>query len=107
MDRCEVLTQNSFVCNIGDMLDRITGGHYLSAPHRVQNRQEHDRLSFAFFFDPNFNAEVKRLSLDANVFDNKSDRWDQSSVHEFRGTYGEYLLSKVSKVFPELGRKVL
>ena len=98
---------NSFVCNIGDMLDRLTGGRYLSAPHRAQNPEGHDRLSFPFFFDPNFNAEVRPLSLDVNVHDNKAERWDHASVHEFRGTYGDYLLSKVSKVFPDLGRKVL
>ena len=97
---------NSFVCNIGDMLDRLTGGRYLSSPHRVLHRVEHDRLSFAFFFDPNFNAEVKPLSLDLQV-DNKAERWDRASVHEFRGTYGDYLVSKVSKVFPELRTKVL
>ena len=39
--------------------------------------------------------------------DNKEERWDRASVHEFRGTYGDYLLNKVSKVFPELGRNVL
>ena len=98
---------NSFVCNIGDMLDRLTGGRYLSAPHRAQNPADHDRLSFPFFFDPNFNAEVKPLRLNVDVHDNKAERWDHASVHEFRGTYGDYLLSKVSKVFPELGRKVL
>jgi isopenicillin N synthase-like dioxygenase len=88
------------------MLDRLTGGRYLSSPHRVPHRVEHDRLSFAFFFDPNFNAEVKPLSLDLQV-DNKAERWDRASVHEFRGTYGDYLVSKVSKVFPELRTKVL
>jgi isopenicillin N synthase-like dioxygenase len=98
---------NSFVCNVGDMLDRITGGHYLSAPHRVQSPSRHDRLSFAFFFDPNFNAEVKPLNIAAKVHDDKAQRWDHLSVHDFRGTYGDYLIGKVSKVFPELGKKVL
>ena len=98
---------NSFVCNIGDMLDRITGGHYLSAPHRVQNSAATNRLSFAFFFDPNFNAEVQPLPLGTGIRDDLSERWDHSSVHEFRGTYGDYLLAKISKVFPELSRKVL
>jgi len=37
----------------------------------------------------------------------KEERWDRASVHEFSGTYGDYLLAKVSKVFPELRRKVL
>jgi isopenicillin N synthase-like dioxygenase len=98
---------NSFVCNIGDMLDRLTGGTYLSTPHRVRNIAAKDRLSFAFFFDPNFEAEIQPLPLDTELRDNKQDRWDKASVHEFHGTYGDYLLSKVAKVFPELRREVL
>jgi isopenicillin N synthase-like dioxygenase len=34
-------------------------------------------------------------------------RWDGQNLHAFTGTYGDYLLSKVSKVFPELRREVL
>src|SRR5262245_33729807 len=70
--------ENSFVCNIGDMLDRLTGGLYLSAPHRVKYRPEHDRLSFAFFFDPNFHAEVRPLPIVAQTRDNKAERWDHA-----------------------------
>jgi isopenicillin N synthase-like dioxygenase len=98
---------NSFVCNVGDMLDRMTGGYFLSAPHRVRNLEGKDRLSFAFFFDPNFNAAVKPIGINAPVHDNKDERWDHASVHDFEGTYGDYLLSKVSKVFPELRRQVI
>jgi hypothetical protein len=39
--------------------------------------------------------------------DDSRERWDHASVHEFSGTYGEYLLNKVSKVFPELRSEVL
>jgi isopenicillin N synthase-like dioxygenase len=98
---------NSFVCNVGDMLDRITGGLYVSAPHRVENPGTSDRLSFAFFFDPNFHAEVRRINVTPVVSDNKEERWDRASVHEFQGTYGDYLVGKVSKVFPALLRDVL
>jgi isopenicillin N synthase-like dioxygenase len=98
---------NSFVCNIGDMLDRMTAGHYLSTPHRVRNLAHHNRLSFPFFFDPNFCSEVKPIKIDERLRDNKNERWDGASVHEFRGTYGDYLVSKVSKVFPQLQRQVL
>jgi isopenicillin N synthase-like dioxygenase len=99
----------SFICNIGDMLDRMTGGLYRSTPHRVQNLSQQDRLSFPFFFDPNFEVEVHPLELNHSktVQDNKEERWDRSSVHELQGTYGDYVLSKVSKVFPELRREVL
>jgi isopenicillin N synthase-like dioxygenase len=98
---------NSFVCNIGDMLDRMTGGRYRSTPHRVQNLTGQDRLSFPFFFDPSFNAEVRPIEMGSGVNDNKDERWDRASVHEFSGTYGDYLLSKVSKVFPDLRRETL
>lgn len=97
----------SFVCNIGDMLDRMTGGLYRSTTHRVKSPVEHDRLSFPFFFDPNFNVEVKAIDLGRSVEEDRDKRWDRASVHDFSGTYGEYLLNKVSKVFPQLRREVL
>jgi len=96
----------SFVCNIGDMLDRMTGGAYRSTAHRVRVPIEHDRLSFPFFFDPNFNAEVRPIEGIASQEDDKDERWDKSSVHQFNGTYGDYLLNKVSKVFPQLLREI-
>jgi isopenicillin N synthase-like dioxygenase len=101
--------KGSFICNIGDMLDRLTRGIYRSTPHRVRNTAGRDRLSFPFFFDPNFNAEIRpieALELHA-IEDDRHERWDQASVHEFSGTYGDYLLQKVSKVFPQLRQEVL
>ena len=92
----------TFVVNIGDMLEKMTVGHYVSTPHRVKNRSKHARLSFPYFFDPNYFAE---LSIIENLSPPKVQaqvRWDHANVHKIKGTYGEYLLSKVSKVFPKL-----
>ncbi|MCE9605349.1 MAG: isopenicillin N synthase family oxygenase [Planctomycetia bacterium] len=99
----------SFVCNIGDMLDRMTRGVYRSTPHRVRNPAPRDRLSFPFFFDPNFFAPVQPIELPSGEVapDDRSSRWDRTSVHVFNGTYGDYLLGKVGKVFPDLKAKVL
>jgi isopenicillin N synthase-like dioxygenase len=99
----------SFVCNIGDMLDRMTRGIYRSTPHRVRNRAPRDRLSFPFFFDPNFFARVQPIELpgQATTPDDQAERWDRASVHLFEGTYGDYLLRKVGKVFPGLRQEVL
>ena len=94
----------AFICNIGDMLDRMTGGRYRSTPHRVRNEGQTGRLSFPFFFDPNFDAEVKPVESPVTVRDDKDERWDKSSVHGFSGTYGDYILNKISMVFPELRR---
>jgi isopenicillin N synthase-like dioxygenase len=100
--------EGTLVCNIGDMLDRLTGGRYRSTPHRVRNASGEGRLSFPFFFDPDFDAEIRPLPAFAtDIADDRHTRWDKASVHAFSGTYGDYLLSKVSKVFPELKREVI
>jgi len=97
----------TLVCNIGDMLDRLTGGWYRSTPHRVRNLSGHARLSFPFFFDPGFAAEVPPLPGRAATGDDGQRRWDGQDLRAFTGTYGDYLLGKVSKVFPQLRRDVL
>lgn len=98
----------TLVCNIGDMLDRLTGGFYRSTPHRVRNVSGRGRLSFPLFFDPAFAAVIEPLPAHAaSARDDSTERWDRANVHVFEGTYGDYLLAKVGKVFPELGRQVL
>jgi isopenicillin N synthase-like dioxygenase len=102
----------TLVCNIGDMLDRLTGGWFRSTPHRVRNASGRDRLSFPLFFDPDFAAPMqplpRRAVVDAGAIEeDRARRWDGASVHAFDGTYGDYLLAKVSKVFPQLKSRVL
>lgn len=92
----------SLVCNIGDMLDRMTGGLYRSTPHRVRNKSDRGRLSLPFFFDPSFDAEVRPIDPGMSLMDDRDQRWDRTSVHQWSGTYGDYVLKKVAKVFPEL-----
>ncbi len=135
--------EGTFVANIGDMLDRLTGGWYRSTPHRVRNVSGRDRFSFPFFFDPSFTAEIPPLpgraatrggsrtgqprggsrtgqprggsrtgqprggSRTGQQSEGGHPRWDGQNLHAFTGTYGDYLLGKVSKVFPQLRGEVL
>lgn len=58
----------SFVCNIGDLMMRWTNDRWLSNLHRVVNPPaEHagtQRLSIAFFHNPNFDAEIRCIDPD-------------------------------------------
>ncbi len=54
-----------------------------------------------------FEAHIEALDLSGDTKVDKEERWDRASVHEFEGTYGDYVLGKVSKVFPELRRSTM
>jgi isopenicillin N synthase-like dioxygenase len=70
----------------------------------VRNDSGRERLSFPFFFDPDFDAEVPPLPTHSGVEDQGRRRWDGQDLRAFTGTYGDYLIGKVAKVFPELRR---
>ncbi|HAP77897.1 MAG TPA: isopenicillin N synthase family oxygenase [Acidimicrobiaceae bacterium] len=96
------------ICNLGDMLDRLTGGRYRSNPHRVRNHAGHDRYSLPFFFDPGWDAVVEPIDLpDAwSVPLDAAERWDRANLRDVGGTYGQWLSAKVAKVFPNLADEV-
>ena len=96
--------EGALVCNLGDMLDRLTGGWFRSTLHRVRNTSGQARLSFPFFFDPDFEADLQPLPSVANRDPENANRprWDDADLLAFEGTYGDYLISKVARVFPEL-----
>jgi isopenicillin N synthase-like dioxygenase len=87
------------------MLERLTSGRYTSALHRVINRSRQSRISMPFFFDPGFDAVLQPIPGVGPrvVADAHRDRWDGLDLSAVEGTYGDYLLGKVSRVFPDLG----
>ena len=91
------------VCNLGDMLERLTEGRYRSTLHRVRNVSGRSRLSFPLFLDPAWTATVPTLPLGGTPPAADVDRrWDGADLQAWEGTYGDYLTAKVSKVFPDL-----
>jgi isopenicillin N synthase-like dioxygenase len=51
----------AFIVNIGDCLMRWTNDIYVSTPHRVTHAAPRERLSLAFFLDPNPDAAVAAI----------------------------------------------
>ena len=110
---------SSFVVNLGDALEHNTGGLLRATPHRVTQRLNatSSRFSFPFFYDPSFSAVMQSVTSHFSEYDKdllqrrlKDDasinRWDSQDPTLFQGTYGDYLLKKVSKVFPLLAQKL-
>lgn len=94
---------DQLVCNIGDMLDLMTAGFYRSTLHRVRNTSGRDRISLPFFFDPGFQSRPAPIpGTEVKPGETRENRWDGEDLRAFQGTYGEYLMKKVSRVFPKL-----
>jgi isopenicillin N synthase-like dioxygenase len=51
----------AFIINIGDCLMRWTNDVYVSTPHRVTHTAPRERISLAFFLDPNPDAAIEAL----------------------------------------------
>ncbi len=103
-------TPGTLICNIGDMLERLTAGRYRSTPHRVRNNSGHSRLSFPYFFDPSWDATVPALPMTSASPDTPQSpgnhRWDGEDVLAWEGAYGDYLTARVARVFPDLFAEV-
>ncbi len=96
----------SLIINVGDMLEKLTSGRYRSTPHRVRNQTSGDRYSFPLFLDPGWDTTVVSLPGSADDLRTNSGfnpvRWDDAAPLAWEGTYGDYLTSRVAKVFPDL-----
>lgn len=73
----------AFTCNIGDMMAHITGGRYVSTPHRVISHPSRARISVPFFYEPTFDALITSAA-------------DSTAPNRRTVVYGKHLLSKLA-----------
>lgn len=85
--------------NIGDMLEKLSERRYKSTMHRVKNISGKQRITFPFFFDPSWDAVVKKLPF-AEESKDEQERWDGENLSAWEGTYGEYFLIRAARCFP-------
>ncbi len=102
---------DTFVINIGDMLELWTWGILRATLHRVRNPGQQDRLSYPFFYDPAWQSTLERIDQNLLADDLRSragrdaeTRWDELDLAKLSATttYGEFVWAKIRRVFPQL-----
>ncbi|KAK1368583.1 putative 2-oxoglutarate-dependent dioxygenase [Heracleum sosnowskyi] len=82
---------DTFVCNIGDMIEILSNGIYKSTPHQVLNTSSDYRVSVGFFYEANFESSIQPLEFCIEK---------SGSVRKFGSTiYGNHLAQKVKNNF--------
>lgn len=94
---------------VAKALDRACSevGFFYIVGHGVdpELRRRLDELARRFFELPE--DDKAEIAMARTGRDDAAARWDRTSVHGFRGTYGDGVLGKVSKVFPDLATEAV
>ena len=83
--------KDTFVINIGDMMQIWTNGRYKAALHRVECSRTHDRYSAPFFYNPAYSTDVTPLHLSADEKPRyKTVNWGYFRSQRYAGDYANY-----------------
>ena len=76
--------RDSFIVNIGDMLELWSGGYFVSTPHKVLNKTGKDRYSFPYFSVPRYDTIIEPLLEPQSGFKRKKLNVGQISREVWR-----------------------
>ncbi|KAF7596509.1 hypothetical protein BBP40_001381 [Aspergillus hancockii] len=88
------VVEDAFVVNMGDMMQKYTGGWYRSARHRVLTNRDKHRHSVAFFL--NGNLELNAKALDGSGVETVVGEHIRGRLVETMGTTGKLLQREVT-----------
>ncbi|MEM9709618.1 MAG: 2-oxoglutarate and iron-dependent oxygenase domain-containing protein [Pseudomonadota bacterium] len=88
--------ENTFVINIGDLMQRLTNDVYLANLHRVVNASGRERYSIPFFIDADYDAEFGPLP--GCISDDNPARYEPV-------TCGRHKFSRFVASFPHLAKE--
>ncbi|WP_457333684.1 isopenicillin N synthase family dioxygenase [Rhizobacter sp. P5_C2] len=84
--------KGDLVVNLGDMLEFMSGGRYVSNPHRVVVMRNQPRTSVPFFVQPDYDALIRPLLEPIEEMSNRS-RWKPRLG-------GAYIEERFAETFP-------
>ena len=83
--------KDTFVVNIGDMMQIWTNDRYKAALHRVECNKFYERYSAPFFYNPAYSSDVKPLYLKENEKPlYKTVNWGYFRSQRYAGDYANY-----------------
>ncbi|XP_020257817.1 probable 2-oxoglutarate-dependent dioxygenase At5g05600 [Asparagus officinalis] len=85
---------NSYIINIGDMVQVWSNDKYESPEHRVSVNSEKERFSIPFFFNPAYYTNIK--PLDDLITEENPARYDEFN-------WGEFFMGRSNSNFKKLG----
>ncbi len=111
------IIENTFIINLGEMLQAMTGNYYVATPHRVAVSSQ--RYSIGYFHGPSLTTSISRLPLSTEFSDAVSAsprhleagfmapiKETKSGVKAMKGvlhaaTYGDQLWNYFCRSYPE------
>lgn len=97
--------ENTFVVNIGKLLEVATDGYLKATVHRVLPTQPgQDRISIPFFYNPALRAQLPQVELPAELAA-ESRGVSQDELDTLHGVYGENAFASRLRSHPNVAEK--